>query len=443
MKGFGTVITGTLISGAIRKEDELEVLPCGRRVRVRGVQVHGRQAEQAVAGERTALNLAGASTEDLSRGMMLTIPATVHAATRIDVSLAMLRGAKPLKDRARVHLHVHAAETIATVALYGKKQAAAGETSLAQLRLADPLAVLPGDRFIVRQFSPLATIGGGVVLDAAPLPKPMRVRQEQFLNSVGGATPTQILQARVSRRGDQGLTLEQAVAETGRQRSVIESYVKPDGGIIRAADGLIDAAAFTAVTRRIAEKLEQFHAHNPLVPGISSEELHALSGASNWVFNFVLNSMLQDNDKEKSNDKKVEVTAGLVRLAGRGVVMKDDEAESRKVIEHAFASAGLKVPALKDVLAELKIDRARAQKIVTLLLRDKTLIKVSEDLVFHQSALADLRKSLAARKLHSPRIDVAAFKDLTGVSRKYAIPLLEYLDRERVTKRVGDERVIL
>ncbi|MBW8869649.1 MAG: SelB C-terminal domain-containing protein, partial [Acidobacteriales bacterium] len=393
------------------------------------------------------LNLAGASTEDLSRGMMLTTPAAVHAATRIDVSLAMLRGAKPLKDRARVHLHVHAAETIATVALYGKKQAAAGEVSLAQLRLADPLAVLPGDRFIVRQFSPLATIGGGLVLDTAPLPKSLRVRQEQFLNSVGSATPAQILEARVSRRGDQGLTLAQAVAETGWQRRVIESYVKSNAGIIRAADGLIEAATFTAVTHRITEKLAQFHAQNPLVPGISSEELHASSGASDWVFNFVLNSMLQDQNKEKdkqrNNDKKVEVTGGFIRLAGRGVVMKYDEAESRKIIEHAFASAGLKVPALKDVLAGLKIDRARAQKIVTLLLRDKTLIKVSDDLVFHQSALADLRKSLAARKLHSPRIDVAAFKDLTGVSRKYAIPLLEYLDRERVTRRIGDERIIL
>jgi selenocysteine-specific elongation factor len=153
------------------------------------------------------------------------------------------------------------------------------------------------------------------------------------------------------------------------------------------------------------------------------------------VFDFALESLLRD--------RKVESVGELVRLAGRGVVMKDEESESRKIIEQTFATAGLKVPALKDVLAGLKIDQARAHKIVTLLLREKILIKISDDLVFHQSALTELRKSLAAQKSVSPRLDVARFKDLTGVSRKYAIPLLEYLDRERVTKRVGDARVIL
>jgi selenocysteine-specific elongation factor len=133
----------------------------------------------------------------------------------------------------------------------------------------------------------------------------------------------------------------------------------------------------------------------------------------------------------------------LVHLAGRGVLMKDDEAESKKIIEGAFATAGLKVPAVKDVLAGLKVDKARAQKIVTLLLRDRILIKISDDLVFHQKALTDLRQRMAAEKIKSPKLDVARFKDLTGVSRKYAIPLLEYLDREHVTRRIGDERVIL
>jgi selenocysteine-specific elongation factor len=144
-----------------------------------------------------------------------------------------------------------------------------------------------------------------------------------------------------------------------------------------------------------------------------------------------------------AKEGKVETAGDIIRLRGRGVVMKDEEAQSRQIIEQAFSTAGLKVPALKDVLASLKIDRARGQKLVTLLLRDKVLIKVSDDLVFHQAALQELRKNIAAQKPHSSKIDVGKFKDLTGVSRKYAIPLLEYLDRERVTKRVGDERVIL
>jgi selenocysteine-specific elongation factor len=144
-----------------------------------------------------------------------------------------------------------------------------------------------------------------------------------------------------------------------------------------------------------------------------------------------------------SEDRKLEVAADLVRLLGRDVVMKDEEAESKKIIETAFASAGLKVPALKDVLAGLKVDKVRAHKIVTLLLREKSLIKITEDLVFHRDALNDLRQRLVAEKAKSPKMDVARFKDVTGVSRKYAIPLLEYLDREHVTKRVGDERIIL
>jgi selenocysteine-specific elongation factor len=146
---------------------------------------------------------------------------------------------------------------------------------------------------------------------------------------------------------------------------------------------------------------------------------------------------------EASQARKIELAGELVRLAGRGVVMKDEEAESKKVIEAAFANAGLKVPALKDVLAGLKVDKTRAQKIVTLLLRDKVLIKISDDLVFHREALVDLRERMAVEKAKSAKLDVARFKDLTGVSRKYAIPLLEYLDREHVTRRVGDERVIL
>jgi selenocysteine-specific elongation factor len=143
------------------------------------------------------------------------------------------------------------------------------------------------------------------------------------------------------------------------------------------------------------------------------------------------------------HENKLEIDGDLVHLPGGGVVMKDEEAESKKIIEMAFASAGLKVPALKDVLGGLKVDKTRAQKIVTLLLRDKILIKISEDLVFHRIALDDLRRRMTAEKEKSPRIDIARFKDLTGVTRKYAIPLLEYLDREHVTKRVGDERVIL
>jgi selenocysteine-specific elongation factor len=191
---------------------------------------------------------------------------------------------------------------------------------------------------------------------------------------------------------------------------------------------------------QLRETVQAFHAANPLVGGISREELREQASLPVEVFEHAL--------KRMSEEKKLEVSGDLVHLPGRGVVMKDEEAESKKIIEQAFSSAGLQVPALYNVLAGLKLDKTRAQKIVTLLLRDKVLVKVSEELVFHQSALAELRKQLAAYKTKATvagvaKIDVGKFKELTGVSRKYAIPLLEYLDRERVTWRVGDQRVIL
>jgi selenocysteine-specific elongation factor len=436
MKGFGAVVTGTLLSGAIRKEDELEVFPAGRRVRVRGIQVHGDTAEQAVAGQRTALNLAGVTTQELARGMVLAPPSTFRPASRVDASLTLLPSAKPLKDRARVHLHAYTFETIATVALSGQKQISPGETALAQLRLAEATLLLPGDRFIMRQFSPVVTIGGGVVLDAAPLSRMPGL--ESFLKTLASGDAQPILRARVARRGHAGITLAQLTAETGWPRQVIETHLagpELQADVYRVGDLVVYLPALAGLKLLISETVAGFHKKNPLVAGISKEELREHVEASGEVFAAALEMLV--------HEKKVDAAGEVVHLAGHGVVMKDEEAESKKVIEHAFASAGLKVPALKDVLAGLKVDKARAQKIVTLLLRDKVVVKISEDLVFHRDALADLRRSLSSEKTKSPKIDVARFKDLTGVSRKYAIPLLEYLDREHVTRRVGDERVIL
>src|SRR5580692_5560011 len=437
MKGFGTVVTGTLVSGTIQKEDEFEVFPTGKRVRVRGVQVHGKSAERAVAGQRTALNLAGATTEELARGMMLAPASTFFSSSRLDVELSLLPSAKALRDRARVHFHSYTSETIATVALYGKKQVGPGETALAQLRLSEPTLLLPGDRFIMRQFSPVITIGGGVVVENAP-PRRMKNTADyaRFLVALSEESRAGRLRARVTASGAQGLSLAQAVARTGWRPQQISSAASGDPEIVRMGDIFIAKPALDLVRKDLVSALDAFHKRNALVAGMSKEELRGrFSEVAPEAFASLIDGMLQA--------KKIELAGELVRLAGRGVVLKDEEAESKKIIEAAFANAGLKVPALKDVLAGLKVDKVRAQKIVTLLLRDKVLVKISEDLVFHRDALLDLRKRMALEKAKSPKLDVARFKDLTGVTRKYAIPLLEYLDREHVTRRIGDERVIL
>ena len=436
IKGFGTVVTGTLVAGTIRKEEELEVFPAGKRVRVRGVQVHGSPAEAAVAGQRTALNLnlAGLSTGDLARGMMLATPGTFHSTTRVDALLSLLPSAKPLKDGARVHFHAYTTEMIAEARLHGAKQLKPGDEQYVQLRLSELTLLLPGDRFIVRQFSPVVTIGGGLILDASALPRRQPQNDIVFLTKMAAGTPEEILAARVRRRGALGLPLDDVPGEMNIRREEA-AKLAAKAGLVWCDRLLVSSGEYSGAKNHALNVLRQFHDANPLVAGMSKEELRDHINLGPEVFASVLSKLVEE--------KQLEVAGELVHLPGRGVLMKDEEAESKKIIEQAFGSAGLKVPSLKEVLAGLKVDKIRAQKIVTLLLRDKVLIKISEELVFHQSALLDLRRKIAALKTTTPKMDVARFKDMTGVSRKYAIPLLEYLDREHVTRRVGDERVIL
>jgi len=501
MKGFGTVVTGTLVAGTIRPEDELEVFPTGRRVRVRGVQVHGQSADAAVAGQRTALNLAGASTEDLGRGMTLAPPETLRTTRAVDVKMRLLASApRALKDGARVHFHSYTMETVGEVRLYGfgeeiptsraknaretghpqsydlgvkiptlrKEHARVGHPhrfpqpelfpggeGLAQIRFPEAALLLPGDRFILRQFSPVVTIGGGVVVDAAPMIDPKGVRKLE--RAAGGAIPAfsqameslewldrhwAILALRASRRGQRGLSLAEAVAETGWRRDEITKLAEvliEQKLAVRLQDRLFAANEFELAQASLLDAVSGFHKENPLSAGMSKGELQdELQRALEMVPELFAAAV-----ENLAKVKKLELVQELVRLPGRGVVMKDEEAESKKKIEDAFAAAGLKVPALKEVIAGLKIDKARAQKIVTLLLRDRVLVKVSDEMVFHRGALEQLRRDLAGYKTKSAKIDVLTFKELTGVTRKYAIPLLEYLDRERVTRRVGDVREIL
>lgn len=437
MKGFGTVVTGTLVAGAIRKDDELQLFPSGKKARIRGVQVHGKSEDRAVAGERTALNLAGVEKHELERGMVLASPGLLQTSTRLDAQLSSLPSAKPLKTGAKVHFHAFASEAIATVQLYEANTLKPGSEAFAQLRMSSPVLLIPGDRFIIRQFSPVITIGGGTVLDSEPVKIPLG-RRIQFLKEISAPPLDAQLHARISRHGQRGITIAQLVAETGRPRPAILEHVSKlasDRTIVKHGELLVSAREFQNTIGDLCRLVSEFHQRDPLQPGLSKEELRDQARLSSEVFAAALDSAVKD--------QKLALAGDLVHLPGRGIVMKDDESESRKIIEQAFASAGLKAPALKDVLAGLKIDKARAQKIVTLLLREKILIKVSDDLVFHQSALADLRKAVATQKARSPKIDVGTFKDLTGVTRKYAIPLLEYLDRERITRRDGDLRTIL
>jgi selenocysteine-specific elongation factor len=438
MKGFGAVVTGTLIAGKVKKEEEVEVFPSRKRARVRGVQVHGSMANQAIAGQRTALNLAGVQMEELGRGMTLAAPGVFEPTQKFEVKISLLKDAKPLKNRARVHFHAFTSETIAEVALRGVSELKPGASAFAQLRTAEPLLLLPGDRAILRQFSPVITIGGAVVLDAFPMARQKQDAVLHFLQTLSSGSRQEALLARIARRGHEGLSLAAAMRETGLKQSVAQPLIATlvqQKQIIQLGEFLLSSDAMQKIREKLLAALDAFHKANPLVGGISKEELREKLGLNQTVMEAMLAQL--------TRDKKAEVAGEQVRLAGRGVELKDEEAKAKQQIEKAFAEAGLKVPLMKEVLDKLPVDKARAQKLVTLLLRDRVLIKLADDLVFHQTALQGLRQIMATQKAKTPKIDVATFKDLLGVTRKYAIPLLEYLDQQRVTRRVGDERIII
>jgi selenocysteine-specific elongation factor len=434
MHGFGSVVTGTLISGAVAREQEVELHPVGRRLRVRGIQVHGKPAARALAGQRTALNLAGVEPSELARGMMLTDPGRFTAVSQIDCSLDLLPSAKPLKNRAPVHFHSAAAEVEAEMRLLESPgPMAPGTHAFVRILLRDPLQLLPGDRFIVRMFSPVVTIGGGSVADITAHKYRRGEDAAARLRTLAEGTPEQRV-ALLVRESGFGMGVPELVSATGLMPQEIERAAKTEGilALTEPRLWLVDREWFREKVRRITEVLKAFHKERPLVPGMPKEELRSreLPDAPAHLLDAIM-----------FRTAAITAEGEIVRLASHKVVLKQDEEQASGAIEKAFLDAGLAVPAVAEVLAKSGVEPARARSLLQILLRERRLVKVSDDLVFHRSALEALRERLAPHR--GRRLSVPQFKDLAGISRKYAIPLLEYLDRERVTHREGDERLVL
>ena len=444
IKGFGAVVTGTLISGGVGAGDEVELFPQRKVLRVRGVQSGGKNVERAVAGQRTAVNLAGIEHTALQRGMALAAPGKFRTTRRIDARLALLLSAPKMKQRSRVHFHAGTSETIAEVFLYGVNELTPGQSALAHLHLQEEVLALPGDRFIVRQFSPVTTIGGGAVLDAlARRPMVRDAGRVAFLETLERGDKVDMLAA-MTERAPMGLVFDEVVARTGwledEARAVAQKLAASGRARNVAVDTLVlvPAKPFEEVRQKITVRVERFHKENPLLPGISREDLRSSVGRRTRAETF------RTALEELVRQKKLEVQGDLVKRAGSAIALEPAEALAKEQIEAAFAAAGLAVPAVREVLSKLPVEAKRAEKILQILLREKSLVRVTPELIFHREALARLRERLSTyKKTKGERISVPVFKELTGITRKYAIPLLEYLDRERVTRRAGDERVIL
>jgi selenocysteine-specific elongation factor len=422
----------------------VELLPAGERLRVRGVQSGGKAVERAMPGQRTAVNLAGIEHTALKRGMVLLTPGKFRKTRRIDVRLELLESARKMKQGARVHFHAGTAETIAEVFFHGQKELPPGSSAFANLKLQDDILVLGGDRFIVRQFSPVVTIGGGMVLD--PLARRPMLRDTGrvgYLETLERGSREDILASLVE-RALLGLGYEEVVARTAWMDDEIREVAKKlaAAGRVKAVSTeplvLVAEKLFAEVRRRILEKVEKFQKENPLLPGILREDLRASLGkrVRAETFRAALEELIAQ--------RKLDAPGELVKKAGSEITLQPEEVKAKDQIEAAFSAAGLEVPSVKEVLAKLAIETRRAERLLQILLREKELVRVSADLIFHRQALVELKEKLwTYKKSKGERISVPAFKELTGITRKYAIPLLEYLDRERVTRRAGDERVIL
>jgi len=438
MKGFGTVVTGTLVAGHLETGDEVEALPSGKRARVRGLQVHGEAVERATAGTRTAVNLAG-DVEGLARGEVLARPGTLPATSMIDAVVSLLPGARALADGARVRLHVASAEVLARVRLLEPGPLPPGRSGLAQLRLERPTVAGRGDRLDLRSYSPAHTIGGAVVVD--PLPPRRRSADRPAVERLReAATPLEAAEVMVAEAGPGGIEAARLAARLTLPLARVEADLPGSAAVVALGQDprvVVSRAALARLGEEALAVLEAFHREQPLQPAMPREELRAraFGGTPVPVFERVVADL---------------AAAGRVRLAPDAVAatrhevrLSAGEEEARLLLvdgARAAGLAGVEIPALAERSGR---DPRLLERVVHVLVTEGVLGRVGAGLFVPRDELEGLKRQVRERWPAGSRLEVGAFKDLTGLSRKHAIPLLEYLDRERVTRRAGNDRIVL
>lgn len=452
MRGFGAVVTGTLASGEISEGDELELLPTGLKVRVRGLQTHGHSVKSAVAGQRVAINLAGVDHNEITRGMVLAARDVLQPTQIIDAEVEVLGdAAKPLRTRQRVRVALGTSETLARIqVLNSSAEIPAGEKDFAQIRLETPVAVVPDERFIIRSYSPQRTMAGGVVIDALAV-KHRRREFESVRRSISGllsASDDNVAKVKllIAVAGTSGLNLSELQSRTALKSGVLKSAVDhnvADSLLVAAGDRFVAAESFDAMTKSVEYAIGKFHKKEPLAKGISRETLRERVApfVSVEVFNAAIFHL--------HSTGAVEIEKEAIRLASHKTELSDEEAALSEKILAGYVNARLEPPrldeALDQAIAGTKFSRADARKFFQLHLDGGAVVKVTDEFYFAKSVIDKLVAELRAfaDSDDDRLIDVAKFKELAGVSRKYAIPLLEYFDREKITTRAGDKRLIL
>ncbi len=438
MKGFGTVVTGTLQSGSLHAGQTLAIEPGSIPVRVRGVQRHGRTCTEAHAGSRVAVNLSGVEISDVRRGDTLVIPSTLRAIDTIDAEIMLLPDAPPISHRDRVRLHSFTAETIATISIYGYRTVAAGSSQVVRLKLAKPTVLLTGDRFALRRLSPAQTIGGGRVIDSHPAPRTSKKIALAWLEQVKDAPPVDQARLRVERSASSGILVRQLADDMGWTLDATHRVLAPaltSGSLRLLSDKLLisDTALHTAADQLL--KLLPPASSGSSPSGLRQSELRSRSNLSAEVFAAVLETLLQQGHILQRGD------AGQEMLYPAGAVVDAPDPRAAALAD-LYKRAQLNPPTFAEALRELDLGEKDARAYITLLLRDKTLVKLTnDDLFMHRLPVESLEKMI--RSLKGETLDVGRLKQITGLSRKYAIPLLEHLDRQRITRRQGTSRIVV
>ena len=445
IKGFGTVATGTLISGTIHEGDEVVVLPRQAMARVRGLEVHNVTTPFAVAGQRTAVNLQGVDVADVVRGDVLTVPGVLEPTHLLDAEIECLPNSPgPIKELARVRLHHGAAEILARVKLPGGGVVAPGQVAFAQLRLERPTVALPGDRFILRRYSPTLTVGGGRILHNCPakLRSSAPRGRERFVRLADGSPGSALIEL-IGESAAAGIDTTTLRARTGLEADDIRR---------RIASGIASGAVVTLETRpprfiagavyrelgeRVTAALNDYHRREPLHEGLPREEIRTrvLADAHAEVFRCLLADLTGRGVTRQTKDR--------IALASHRIDFKPNESQLLKALDDAFLAAGTNPPSLQDVVSRLKADPGEAGKLLHLLVSRGRLVRIPDARVFHVEAIEALKRRLWEKRAETSTIEIGEFKELSGSSRKNAIPLLEYLDQIHVTRREGNARVIL
>jgi selenocysteine-specific elongation factor len=429
IKGFGTVVTGTVVSGRVKVGDDVEILPQGERTRVRGIQIHGRQAGEGGAGSRVALNLLGVEREAVKRGDTISLPGMLKACRIVEAKVSLLPSApRPLKDGAEPMFHIHSASTKASVILLGSREMKPGESSFARVRLKEPTVAMHGDRFVLRTPDG-GTVGGGIVLDNEP-PKRSRVTALEELKTLASDDLKEKAHLHIKRAGLTGIKAGELAVRLNTAAGILEpvtSKLISSGDVLRIDEYLVSSVTVEALKDPLISTLESYHKKEPMKIGIPMEEVRARLHIPQKLLSLIMERLVREGAAVMERD--------LLRLASHKV----SGGEIREKMEGIYMDAGLTPPTLTELLERMKIKERDALDILNILAKGGELVKV-KDLFFSKRAIDDLHSRVLDFFKARSEMTPLDFKELTGLSRKFAIPLLEYLDSQKVTIRVGDVR---